>query len=152
MYKIIASLLSENPSDRISCSEILKNDLFKKFNHTKREKIEYRVQDLDKCIKKLPDIKYCRKLCNAFYVINPLVEKAAKIYYSKIFQDNTEIDSHQLWLYCVIMAIKMYEIDKIDIETCNEDFEECEEFDEEKYIEIEKKIIRSMNFCTMIPY
>jgi len=156
MYKIISSLLSEEPSDRISCTEMLKNELFKQFNHKKENDVDYKYLNVEKNVQNNPDKKYCRLLCNAFGVINPMVEKAAKIYYNKLNEQehNLElnIDSYHLWLYCIIMAIKMFDTEKIDIENCQDEFVECENFDLEDYIEIEKEIVRSMNYCLLIPH
>ena len=145
MYKIIRSLLNENPKDRLTAKQILELDLFKRFEQLRNVNIE---QPKIEKVKSLNN-KIVRKLCNSLEIVNPNIKRIAEIYYINSFPSD---ENEQMnWLHCVIAASKLYEKEQIDLLECPVEFEICENFDIDEYITNERKILESMNYCMIVP-
>jgi hypothetical protein len=115
----------------------------------------------------------CQKICRVFEVKNDFVPIAAWAYFNAAYGSDAakariaaaaaaadeegeqyeELDEQMQWVICVILAIKIYEAENIDIEECDEEFPEiCADFDTDRYMEEEMVILKAMDYCLFLPY
>eukprot|EP00501_MAST-03F_sp_TOSAG23-6_P001110 GSMAST32.ASY1.ANO1.1153.1 assembled CDS len=113
-----------------------------------------------------------QKVCRVFEIQNDFVLVAASAYHNAAYaspdaleriateekegDEDGEIwaplDDITAWVHCVILAVKIYEQEKIDVSDCDEEFPEiCENFELDRFIREEKVILKSMNYCMFLP-
>lgn len=165
---LITRLLEEDPTKRVTAREALRLPIFAnpklgliqrepRFFTTRRSRIVSENTKNGKRKKKtiLVCPLMCRKVCSTFGVENAFVPIAAWTYFNATYGDpckNHEDTELLKWVNCVLMAIKVYEEEKIDIEECEEEFPEvCGSFDIDDYVEEEKRILKAMQYCVLVP-
>ncbi len=163
---LIIRLLEENPRKRVTAREALCLPIFAnpKLGLIQQEPRLFAtrsriVSEKKKNVKRKKTLSICpmmcRKVCSTFGVENEFVPIAACAYFSATYGDpcTKNGDTELLkWVNCVIMAIKVYEEEKIDLEECAEEFPEvCERFDIDDYVEEEKRILKAMQYCVLVP-
>jgi len=115
----------------------------------------------------------CQKVCRTFGVESDFVPLAASKYFDAAYgsdaakariaaeaaeakeagEEYDTLSELSQWAICVILAVKIYEQEKIDVEECDEEFPEiCGDFDIDQFIEQEVKVLRAMDFCMFLPF
>jgi len=158
--KLLTRLLAQEPKHRATCKEALKMDLFTGYTVPNHQKVlnkqlmpkpkpkptgkKKRKNNpaalrarMKKGLQKKPLTEY-ERFAKIFEYENPMTSAAAEVYHNK---------SGEKIIDCMIAASKMYEYYTLDIIN---DIAEVEEFEIERYLLAEKKILMAMDYCMFI--
>jgi serine/threonine protein kinase len=162
LSKLLKSILQKDPDVRINCKEALKMELFKELPKSEFKKVLNKTLVYDKpkekkkkvkinaasrrsklkkstTSRKIKKLNEYEKICEKFEFENPMTPASAEIYHKKTNENIID---------CVLLASKMYEYYTIDI--IEDVGNKIKDFDLTRYLESEKRILISMDYCLFI--
>ena len=160
--KLLKAILKKDPGQRPTCKEVLRLETFREFPRVEFKKVVTKTlihrknsknskkrrnnaasrqakMKKTQTSKKSETLSKYEKLCKKFDFENPITALAAEIYHNKTKENMVD---------CVLLASKIYEYYTVDI--LEDVGKTIEDFDLERYILSEKRILMEMDYCLFV--